>query len=278
MASQQLIQLGRVQETMLVSVYLRAVETMRRNPILKDPKAIEIVESINWDFQRFGQRSRVVSSALRSVIFDEWVKDFLLRHPEGTVVEIGCGLSTRFERLDNGTVHWFDLDLPDVVELRLRFFADSDRRKILACSILDSDWMAAVRQSPGPHCFVAETVFVYLKEQDVKGALAQMADNFPHANLAFDTSTRRGIGYMNRDHASRQFDARFDWACEDPREIEQWRIGLHLVESRSLLDPPDSVRSRLPMSMRAALYLLARSVPMLTNVYRLNLFAAESSD
>jgi O-methyltransferase involved in polyketide biosynthesis len=68
---------------------------------------------------------------------------FLSRHPQGTVVEIGAGLNTRFERLDNGAVHWFDLYLPDAVELRRRFLADSDRRKTLACSILDPDWVAA---------------------------------------------------------------------------------------------------------------------------------------
>jgi O-methyltransferase involved in polyketide biosynthesis len=65
-------------------------------------------------------------------MFDVLVADFLRDHPEGTVVEIGCGLNTRFERLDNGRVHWFDLDLPDSIELRQRFFSDSDRRTTLA--------------------------------------------------------------------------------------------------------------------------------------------------
>jgi O-methyltransferase involved in polyketide biosynthesis len=275
-AARQSIQLGQVQETMLVPLYLRAVESLRRHPILKDPKAVEMVESIDWDFQRFGQRPRVMACALRSAVFDEWVKAFLSRHPAGTVVEIGAGLNTRFERLDNGTVRWFDLDLPDAVELRRKFFTDSARRTTLVSSILDSGWMAAVRRSPGPYCFVAEAVFIYLTEQQVKAALAQIAGNFPSARIAFDTATLRATTRGNEDHARRGIAARFAWACEDPREIERWKIGWRLVESRFLTDVPDSLRSRLSWTTRAALRVLARLFPKVTEAYKLNLFAGQS--
>jgi O-methyltransferase involved in polyketide biosynthesis len=213
---------------------------------------------------------------LRTAGFDEWVKGFLGRHPEGTVVEIGAGLNTRFERLDNGSVHWFDLDLPDTVELRRKFFTDSARRVTLAASVLDPGWMAAVRESPGPYCFVAEAVFVYLTEPEVKAALAQIAANFPHLSIAFDTATLQVINHENQDHARRKLAARFAWACEDPREIERWNIGLRLVESRSMADIPDSLRPRLSLPMRATFRVLAKLVPKLTTAYRLNLFAGQS--
>ncbi len=125
MAAKQSIQLGTVQETLLVPLYARAVDSRRKRPILNDRKAVEMVESIDWDFQRFNQRWRIAAATLRTAIFDVPVRDFLSRHPEGTVVEIGAGLNTRFERLDNGAVHWFDLDLPDSIELRKKFFTDS---------------------------------------------------------------------------------------------------------------------------------------------------------
>ena len=276
MASRQSIQLGQVQESLLVPLYGRALDTLGKRPILNDPKAVEMVESIDWDFRRFNQRRRVVGCALRSAMFDEWVKDFLRRHPEGTVVEIGAGLNTRFERLDNGAVHWFDLDLPDVVELRRRFFIDSERRVTLAGSILDPGWMAAVRRSPGPYCFVAEAVFIYLTEEEVRGALAQIASNFPGVSIAFDTAILKAVNHENEDHARRKLGARFAWACEDPEEIEGWKIGLRLVESRTIGDVPDSLRSRLSLPMRAAFYVFAKLFPQLTKAYRLNLFAGQS--
>lgn len=51
----------------------------------------------------------------------------LAGHPDTTVVDLDRGLSTRFDRLDNGCLRWFDLDLPDTMPLRRKFFTDSDR-------------------------------------------------------------------------------------------------------------------------------------------------------
>ena len=202
MATKQAVRLGTVPETLLVPLYARAVESRRKHPILDDPKAIGMVDSIDWDFQRFNQRWRVIGCTLRSAMFDEWVKAFLRSHPEGTVVEIGCGLNTRFERLDNGRLHWFDLDLPEVIELRRKFFADSERRTTLAASVLDPDWIAAVRRSPGPYFFVAEAVLLYLTEREVKAALAQIAANFPDVSIAFDTTSPRAVKSVATDHGA----------------------------------------------------------------------------
>jgi len=275
MALRRSVQLGQVQESLLVPLYARALDSLSKRPILNDRKAVEMVESIDWDFQRFNQRWRMMACLLRTAIYDEWVKAFLSRHPKGTVVEIGAGLNTRFERLDNGTVHWFDLDLPDTVELRRRFFTDSERRVTLAGSVADPGWMVPVRQSPGPCCFVAEAVFMYLTEQEVRASLSQIARSFPGASIAFDTANHMAIEHGNKDHARLNLDARAAWACEDPREIERWGIGLHLVESRSLFDAPDSVKSRLSLPKRAAFRVLAK-VPKMANAYRLNLFAGQS--
>jgi O-methyltransferase involved in polyketide biosynthesis len=276
MASRQPIRLGQVQESLLVPLYARARDSLRKRPILNDTKAAEMVQSIDWDFRRFHQRWRLAAGVLRTAMYDEWVKDFLGRHPEGTVVEIGAGLNTRFERLDNGTVHWFDLDLPDAMELRRKFFTDSGRRTTLAGSIVDSGWIDAVRRSPGPYFFVAEAVFVYLTESEVKAALAQIATNFPRACIAFDTALPAGISRMNRNHARLKLDARFAWGCEDPREIERWKIGLRLVESRTLADVPDILRSRLSLPRRIAIRILVKLVPVFEKVCQLNLFAGEA--
>jgi O-methyltransferase involved in polyketide biosynthesis len=276
MAQKQPLELGQTQESLLVPLYGRALDTRRKRPILNDHKAVEMVESIDWDFARFNQTRRVVACTLRTARYDEWAREFLSRHPAGTVVEIGAGLNTRFERLDNGTLHWFDLDLPDVVELRRRFFTDSERRVTLAASVVDPGWMAAVHQSPGPYCFVAEAVFIYLTEQQVRTTLAQIATNFPGASIAFDTGTREAMDRENKDHAQRSLDARFAWACEDPSQIERWNIGLHLVESYSLFDIPDSVRPRCSLSLRAAFHIMVTRVPKAAKACRLNLFAMQS--
>ena len=254
-------------------LYARALESRRKRPILEDPKAVEIVDSIEWDFRRFGQRRRVVGCSLRSAMFDVWVRDFVLRHPEGTVVEIGAGLNTRFERLDNGSIHWYDLELPDMVELRRRYFSDSERRVTLAASVLDRDWIQTVRRSPGPYFLVAETVFVYLEEAAVKTALGQIGSGLPQAAIALDTVGRRAVDTGNRDFARRKMTARFVWACEDPIAIQNWNIGLRLMESRTVADVPDCLWPRLPFSLRASLRFFGTFFPKQMKMYQLCVFA-----
>jgi O-methyltransferase involved in polyketide biosynthesis len=142
------VDLGAVQQTLFVTLAGRARETGKRHPLLRDPKAVEILASVNFDAEKYGRGVGGGVTVLRTLIFDSWVRAFLAEHPAGTVVEIGTGLNTRFDRVDNGQVHWIDLDLPDTIELRRRFFADSDRRRMIAASVLDEDWLAAVKESP----------------------------------------------------------------------------------------------------------------------------------
>ena len=274
MSLKQPVRLGPTEETMLVPLFLRAVESRRKHPILEDRGAADIVEHIDWDFQRFNQRARMIACALRAAMFDEWVSQFLHEHPAGTVIEIGAGLSTRFEKLDNGSLHGFDLDLPDVIELRRKFLRDGERHTMLPASVVDAAWMETVGRSPGPYFFVAETVFIYLQEPEVRAALAQIARTFPSAGVALDTGSARAVVGGNKDFVRRKIAARYAWACDDPRTIESWNIGLRLVESGALTDVTGPLRSRLSLPVRATFRVLNRLFPKATRAYRLNRFEA----
>ena len=118
-------------------------------------------------------------TVLRTVLMDAWVRDFLAAHPAGTVAEIGTGLNSRFERVDNGQVHWIDLDLPDSIELRRKFFADSGRRRMVAASVTGEEWLPIVGAAPGPYFFVADGVLVYLTEEQVTDSADPHQESFP---------------------------------------------------------------------------------------------------
>ena len=272
MSEVHLAGLSPTEETLLVPLFCRAAESRRKHAILRDPKAIEMVAAIPWDYQRFNQRWRRMGVAVRAAMFDEWVRAFVQRHPEGTLVEIGAGLSTRFERLDNGTVHWFDLDLPEVIELRRRFFRDGGRYAMLAASVTDTGWMETVRRSPPPYFFVAETVLIYLQEQEVRGAMSQIAEHFPDSTFALDTASHKAVAGGNRDFVRRKLDVQFRWACDHPRDVEDWHAGWRLVESRGLTEIRETLRSRLSMPMRAGFFLVNKLVPAMSRAYQLNLY------
>lgn len=273
MEDKQQVRLGAVQQTLFIPLAARASQTQKRHPVLRDPKAVEIVRSIDYDAAKYGRGAGGPVTVLRTAIIDFWVRSFLAAHPAATVVEIGTGLNTRFERVDNGQVHWFDLDLPDTIELRRVFFADTERRRMVAASALDEDWLPAVAQSRGPYFFVADGVLVYLPEDQVMAALGRIAGRFPGALIALDTYPRKTFDQQHRLAARKGMDARWAWACDDPRALE--RFGLEVVESASFTRPPRAMRGELPARYR---YLMPLADPVLGKAMAITLFRASSRE
>ena len=268
MPDKQVADLGEVQKTLFIPLSARAREARKKRPILDDPMAAEIAESTDFDVTRYGRGWGSTAVVLRTAIFDAWVRRFLAEHPSGTVVEIGAGLNTRFERVDNGTVHWIDLDLPDTIRLRRKFFADSPRRRMIAASVLDERWLEAVQELPGPYFFVADGVLVYLPEDGVSRTLERIAAQFPRALISFDTYPLQTFRRQHQMAAKRDI-AQWVWACDDPRLLE--RPGLRMVESTSIGRPPHPVRAQLPVRDRCLLWLAA---PLLSRALTLALFQA----
>jgi O-methyltransferase involved in polyketide biosynthesis len=264
------VELGQVQETLFIPLAGRAKETGKRRPILRDPKAVEILESVAFDRAKYS-RTGGWTTVIRTACFDLWVRQFLAEHPDGTVVELGTGLNTRFERVDNGTVHWVDLDLPDTIALRRRFFADTDRRRMVAGSLTDDGWLAVVQGMPGPYFFVSDGVLAYLTETQVMRTLAGLAEHFPGALIALDSYSQQ---MMAREHklAARREIARWQWACDDPRSLE--RLGMRVVETATVTRPPRALRTALPASRRLLLTLLS---PLFGQSMQVTLFRAALS-
>ena len=147
--------------------------------MLHDPRALDIIGALNYDFAKWEGGRSLAGAVLRARMFDRYAESFLQEYPHGTVVELGCGLDTRFERLNNGEVRWFDLDLPNVIALRQRFFDDTPRRTMIAASLLDSAWMDQVEDAGGPWMFIAEAVLIYFDAPEVRCALGEPYPTLP---------------------------------------------------------------------------------------------------
>jgi O-methyltransferase involved in polyketide biosynthesis len=126
--------LGNTQKTLLLPLWGRAVESQKEEPLLADKKAVEIIEKIDFNFDAFSKSFSIISQlgwVVRSVLIDQVVKQFIEKHPNATIVNIGCGLDTTFERTDNGTIRWYDLDLPDTIELRKKILQRAKEENLL---------------------------------------------------------------------------------------------------------------------------------------------------
>ncbi|MEA1673751.1 class I SAM-dependent methyltransferase [Nitrospirillum sp. BR 11163] len=175
-----------VPETMLWTLHNRAAEAMRPNGRFHDPEAVRIYQALAYDFERhFGRADG--SHAARAAAIDALLRAWLDQHPEGTVVSLGEGLETQRHRVDNGRLSWLTVDLPEGIALRDHFLPPSDTRtRHLAADARDPAWMDAVT-GDGPVHLVAQGLFMYLAEADVRRLVATLAQRFPGGQLVFDT-------------------------------------------------------------------------------------------
>ncbi len=256
-----------VSETLLIPLYARAIEQRQAQPLVRDPLAAALMERIDYDWRRIKFAGPdLAANVVRLREFDRFARDFLDKHsrptpagrdsttsqPHATVVHIGCGLDTRFQRLAerNRQVRWFDLDLPDVIALRKQLLPESERNRYLACSAFEPAWMDLVdAPGAGPFLFVAEAVLIYFEEAQVKDLLVRMQRRFPGAELVTDGATPLTVRLDNLHLIFTGSAARVRWGLKDPRDVENWSPGIRLLESFYYFDRPEP-RMGLPAWFR----------------------------
>lgn len=178
-----------VERTLLVPLYARAEEATKPHALVQDSHAAALLAALGPMVVPPALHGRTFGPVLRTWLFDRIVSRFLSARPDGTVVELGAGLNTRFERLDNGCQRWFDLDLPRVVALRERMLPGSPRRSHVAGMLEDPYWLAQITGVP-PYCFVLEAVLAYLSADGCDRLLAAIATRCPGSELTLDLPRR----------------------------------------------------------------------------------------
>jgi O-methyltransferase involved in polyketide biosynthesis len=248
MSETESVPLSGVPETLLIPLYIRAVESQRPDAMMKDEKAVALVTQMSYDFDRVRKIPMTAGNKVTRIMLtremDRYARDFLARHPEAVVVHIGCGLDSRFERVDNGRVEWFDLDLPDVIELRRKLIGDErEHYHLLGCSVLEDAWLAPVKaHSRRPLLFLAETVFVYFREAQVKSLVLTLRDQFPGAELVFDGWTPFLVWLGNRQlslSSSKLAAGLLRWGVWRAQELEGWGDGIRLLDEWGFFDEPE---------------------------------------
>jgi hypothetical protein len=143
--------------------------------------------------------------------------------------------------VDNGQVEWYDLDFPEVIGLRRKLFGDEGGRyHLLGCSVLEDAWLEAVRvHSRRPFLFLAETVFVFFTEAQVKSLVLALRDHFPGAELVFDGWNPFEIWLGNLYLSPSKFAGLMRWGLWRGQKLEGWGVGIRLLNEWGFFDQPE---------------------------------------
>ena len=229
------VDLSDTAETMLQSFYARAQYSLSPKHKFYDAKAVEIVNKIDYDFSK-AEKDRTMSGGVlaRTIVFDELVGDFITQNPDCTVVNIACGLDTRAYRMDNGKLRWYNLDLPEVIELRDQLFEETGRISTIGRSALDSSWTDKV-EAQGAALFIIEGLTMYLTAEEVGTLLGIIRDNFDHAMVMMECISPVWIARQGVEKSIAETGAKFRWGANSFDELGSIGNGFHKVKDDNIL-------------------------------------------
>ncbi|HVN49379.1 MAG TPA: class I SAM-dependent methyltransferase [Bacteroidota bacterium] len=259
------IKLGSIQETLLLPLWGRAIETQKEKPLLVDNKAVSIINNISYDFSVISKNiNKFVQFGwiARCNYFDRKIKTFIELYPEATIVNIGCGLDTTFDRVDNGLIQWIDLDLPDTIELRKKYIFESDRRQFIPKSIFDTSWYDKIKNKRNVMLLIAGVLY-YFTESDVKNLFNDFHIFLPGAEIIFDYGSKLGIKFSNKrviEKGGMDKSAYIKWGIDNLLEIENWNSNIKVLNDMPLYQEHKQYYSfieRIGMNIADALKLMS---------------------
>jgi O-methyltransferase involved in polyketide biosynthesis len=225
------IKLTEEKETLLIPLYCKASESRKKSPIIRDDKSIELVNAIEYNYKDLHiPKQTWVTVCMRAKQFDNYTKVFLADNPESIVIHLGCGLDTRFNRVDNGIVEWFDLDFPDVIELRKKFFKETNRYRLIPSSVTNLNWLDNIKTENKPVLVLAEGLFMYIKEEEIKALLKALSGKFPKCMIVFDSFSKLTAKGVKNHPSLKKTGAVVHWGVDNPKDIEEWDKNIRFVE------------------------------------------------
>jgi len=246
-----------VATTGVLTAFCHAAESRSPQPLLRDPWAEAVADRLapllaNSPSALLRRISRgkirgdlVLHIAMRTRKYDQVARDFMERNPGGCVVNLGCGLDMRFWRIDDGRLHLYDLDLPEMIALKRHLVEENERYHLVEQSVLEPEWRDRLAaEQPGPFLFQAEGLLMYLHPDDVRALVLDLCARFPGSELMFETVNsawlKPALKWMINVKMQRELGlgkgTEYFFGIRDGHEVEEWSPGLRLLEEWSYFD------------------------------------------
>lgn len=253
------LDLQSVQATMLLPLWGRAKYSKLNPDILEDHTAIQIIENSEFDFSEtekaFGEFGGLCY-IVRARKIDDAIRRYIKKYPYATVVSIGAGLDTGFSRVDNGTIRWYNLDLPEAIAYRKSLVEETERNTCIAKSFFDVSWFEDISyEKEKGIMFVAGGVFYYFTAPKMQQTICAMAQRFAGGEVYFDAESKKAVEYSNKMvEKSGNKGARMHFYVDDTEQIAAWSDRINEVKSEAFFKDIPRKRSwsgmvRMRMSM-----------------------------
>ena len=241
------IEKNTVQETLIIPLFARKICSERFPQLFKDEEAIRICGMLDYDFDAKAKKMNssvglfgALEVAQRQYDLAWEVRDYLTNHPNASVVNLGCGLDDTFRKCDKGSCHGFNIDMPDVINVRNELLPEGKREENIPCDLNDFSWMEKIIETnpvENGAVFFASGVFYYFKTEEVKKLVCKMAEKFPDSVLVFDSCNQRGAKLMTKTWLKEAGikDVSAFFSLEDETVLAGWSSLIKSVSSKSYM-------------------------------------------
>ena len=238
------IEKNTVQETLIIPLFARKVCSELYPNLYRDETSIRLIDEIDYDFSEAERKSRslmqrfgALEVAMRQNDLAWEARDYLKSHPTAAVVNLGCGLDSTGRACDNGSCKIYNLDFPDVIDVRNELLPAGEREENIPCNLNDTAWFSQIDASGGA-VFFASGVFYYFLTEQVKALVQAMAGTFPGGVLVFDAANRTAVKMIAKTwlKSAKIRDVGAYFAVSDaPREIGAWDSRLQVTSRGYML-------------------------------------------
>jgi len=265
--------LSDVSQTALLTLRARASETRRDDPLIQDPEAVRLLESLinrlPADTGERIMRGRLPGSftsyiALRARRYDEYVRRFREEYPEGLVVSLGAGFDTRYYRVSGKPWKYIEVDLPSVVKLKKQALGSGEEYRLIAGSVLEENWMGEIRAIQREEVlFLAEGLFMYLPGAGVRRVFERLADSFSNSEIVSEAVhakytrgwRKKALESKMRRRFGSEAGSAYLFGLRSAKEIEAFAPGIRVLEEWSWFEDDD---------IRPAIFKLFRGLKSVT--------------
>lgn len=228
-----------ISETLLVTLYFRYLETLRSDRMVQDMQSVDIIQQItDVDWSKFSRdQISQLMVAIRTKIIDDATRNFLKTHPSANIINLAAGLCTRFFRIDNGDLGWYNIDLEPVKQLWMQLIGESDRHRFIVGSAFNFEWSRYLpNHQSQKYLLIMEGLSMYLNTEMMHQLIIDIQTHFPQSEFILDVISESALNFDNPNSAVAQTSAKFSWGINNLQDIETWGANIHLAQEWDYTD------------------------------------------
>lgn len=235
------MELNNESKTLFIPLLGKALMS-KDNLFLHDPKAEEIISKIDYEFSSLKQSKWLsMFMSVRALLIDELCNMYILKHPNATIIHLGCGLDSRCLRVNQNYKTWYDVDYEEVINIRKKFYEQDANHKMIGSSVMDFKWLEQVEDNENI-IVIAEGLTMYLSEEDIRNLLSMINEKFGDVHLLFDAYTKKGIRSSKIKNPVNQMSAEVKYGIDSPTEFLNLNENLEYVATHLIKKDDNNLR------------------------------------